>query len=379
MRRAVVGLVAAGFVASTAGQAMAADPDRFTIGAILAMSGSGDWYGKVMSQGIRLAVDEINEEGGIDGIPLEVVFEDHKSGVAREGVAAINRLINLHDVQAVFSSFSPPTIAIAPIADEQGILVVNGGGVSTAMVGISDQLFHNRSLASDLGRAAVTYAHGEGLSRMAQIAWRTDAGESIISAVEPYWSELGGEVVATEWMDQGAANIDTQIAKMRSANPDFLALWLFSPDPGMAMRRAREFGIDVPAIGVEYTADVQEIGGQHMEGYLYTSDYFTPTDAWSQRFATAYEERYGESPEFYAANYYEGVYLIAEAIRRARAEGGDYYDGANLARIVREQPTFPSVYGGEMTFQENGVAQKRVALFEIEDGRSVFRQYLDSE
>lgn len=214
---------------------------------------------------------------------------------------------------------------------------------------------------------------------MAQIAWRTDAGESIISAVEPYWSELGGEVVATEWMDQGAANIDTQIAKMRSANPDFLALWLFSPDPGMAMRRAREFGIDVPAIGVEYTADVQEIGGQHMEGYLYTSDYFTPTDAWSERFATAYEERYGESPEFYAANYYEGVYLIAEAIRRARAEGGDYYDGANLARIVREQPTFPSVYGGEMTFQENGVAQKRVALFEIEDGRSVFRQYLDSE
>ena len=379
MRRNLLGLAAASAVALTAFDGHAQDPEKYTIGAILAMSGSGDWYGKVMSAGIQLAVDEINAEGGIDGIPLEVVIEDHKSGVAREGVNALNRLINMHDVQAVFSSFSPPTIAIAPIADEQGILVVNGGGVSTAMVGISENLFHNRSLASDLGRAAVAYANEQGWERMAQIAWRTDAGESIIAAVEPYWTELGGEVVATEWMDQGATNIDTQIAKMRAADPDFLALWLFSPDPGMAMRRAREFGIEVPVVGVEYTADVAEIGGQHMEGYLYTSDYFTPTDEWSERFQTAYTERYGEEPEFYAANYYEGVYLIAEAIRRAKAEGGDYYDGANLARIIREQPTFPSVYGGEMTFQENGVAQKRVALFQIKDGESEFQQYLDAE
>ncbi|MDF2096622.1 ABC transporter substrate-binding protein [Aquibaculum arenosum] len=379
MRRELLGLAAASLVAFAAADSRAEDPEKFTIGAILAMSGSGDWYGKVMSAGIELAVEEINAEGGIDGIPLEAVFEDHKSGIAREGVNAINRLINMHDVQAVFSSFSPPTIAIAPIADEQGILVVNGGGVSTAMVGISDNLFHNRSLASDLGRAAVAFADEEGWSRMAQIAWRTDAGESIISEVEPYWEELGGEVVATEWMDQGATNIDTQIAKMRTANPDFLALWLFSPDPGMAMRRAREFGIDVPVVGVEYTADVAEIGGDHMEGYYYTSDYFTPTDDWSQRFQEAYRERYGEDPEFYAANYYEGVYLIAEAIRRARAEGGDYYDGANLARIIREQPTYPSVYGGEMTFQDNGVAQKRVALFQIQDGESEFQRYLDLE
>lgn len=380
MKRTLIGLLAAGFLATAAGQATAQDPETYTIGAILAMSGSGDWYGKVMSQGIRLAVDEINEDGGIDGIPLEAVFEDHKSGVAREGVAAINRLINIHDVQAVFSSFSPPTIAIAPIVDEHGILVLNGGGVSTAMIGISDNLFHNRSLATDLGRAALTYANEQGYERMAQLAWRTDAGESIVAAAEPFWKEKGGEVVATEYMDQGSSNIDTQIAKIRASNPDFVGLWLFSPDPGTAVRRAREFGLEMPMIGVEYTSDVQEIGGRHMEGYLYTSDYFTPTDEFSQAFQEAYTERYGEAPEFYAANYYEGVYVIAEAIRRAKAEGGDdYYDGANLARIIREQPTYPSVYGGEMTYQENGVAQKSVALFEIKNGESEFQRYITAE
>lgn len=381
MKRNCLALLAAGAIAIAGGaQAQEApkDPEVFKIGAILAMSGKADWYGKVMSQGIQQAVDEINAEGGIDGIKLEAVIEDHKSGVAKEGVSAMSRLINLHGVEAVLTSFSPPTLAIAPIADEKGILLLNGGGVSTALVGASKYLFHNRSLASDLGRAAAKRANELGLERMAQLAWKTDAGESVIAAVEPYWKTLDGKIVATEFMEVGAPNIDTQIAKIRASKPGWVGLWLFSPDPGLAMKKIREFGMDVPVIGIEYTEDIQKIGGKHMEGYEYTSDYFTPSEQypWSQKFAEAYEERAGAAPEFYAANYYEAVYVVAEAIRRARAKGGDYWDGAKLAGEIREDPTFDSVYGGEMTFQDNGVAQKRVALFRVEDGESVFVDYI---
>lgn len=380
MKRAFLGWLAAGLVAAGGAQAQEApkDPEVFKIGAILAMSGKADWYGKVMSQGIQQAVDEINAEGGIDGIPIEAVIEDHKSGVAKEGVSAMNRLLNLHGVEAVLTSFSPPTLAIAPIADEQGILLLNGGGVSTALVGASKYLFHNRSLASDLGKAAAKHANEQGLERVAQLAWKTDAGESVIAAVEPYYTDLGGEIVATEFMEVGAPNIDTQIAKMRASNPDWVGLWLFSPDPGLAMKKVREFGMDVPVIGIEYTDDIQKVGGKHMEGYEYTSDYFTPSAEfpWSQQFAEGYRERYGADPEFYAANYYEAIYTIAEAIRRARAEGGDYWDGAKLAEEIREEPTFDSVYGGEMTFQDNGVAKKRVALFEVKDGENQFIKYV---
>ncbi len=381
MKSTLLGWIAAGAMAVAASaQAQEApnDPEVFKIGAILAMSGKADWYGKVMSAGIQQAVEEINAEGGIDGIELEAVIEDHKSGVAKEGVSAMNRLRNLHDVQAVLTSFSPPTLAISPIADEHGILLLNGGGVSTALVGASKYLFHNRSLASDLGRAAAKRANELGLERMAQLAWKSDAGDSVIESVVPYWKDLGGEVVATESMEVGAPNIDTQVAKIRASNPDWVGLWLFSPDPGLAMKRIRELGMEVPVIGIEYTEDVQKIGGKHMEGYQYTSDYFTPSDQypWSQQFAEDYEERTGQPPEFYAANYYEGVYVIAEAIRRARAEGGDYWDGAKLAEEIREEPVFDSVYGGEMTFQENGVAEKRVALFRVEDGTNHFVEYI---
>jgi branched-chain amino acid transport system substrate-binding protein len=147
------------------------------------------------------------------------------------------------------------------------------------------------------------------------------------------------------------------------------------------MKKIREFGMDVPVIGIEYTEDVQKIGGKHMEGYEYTSDYFTPSEEypWSKEFAENYKERYGADPEFYAANYYEAVYVIAEAIRRARAKGGDYWDGARLAEEIRANPKFDSVYGGEMTFQDNGVARKRVALFEVKDGKNHFVRYISTE
>jgi branched-chain amino acid transport system substrate-binding protein len=102
----MTGAVALGFAQPAAAQD---EPESYKVGAILAMSGKASWYGKVMSQAIQQAVEEINAEGGIDGVPLEAVIEDHKSGVAKEGVAAINRLINLHDIQAVLTSFSPPT------------------------------------------------------------------------------------------------------------------------------------------------------------------------------------------------------------------------------------------------------------------------------
>ncbi len=378
-------LAAAASVALVAGLSAPAaaqdEPDSYKIGAILAMSGKANWYGKVMSQAIEQAVDEINAAGGIDGVPLEAVIEDHKSGVAKEGVAAMNRLMNLHGVEAVLTSFSPPTLAIAPIADEQGIFLINGGGVSSALVGASDYLFHNRSLASDLGRAAATRAKQLGAEKMAQLAWRSDAGESVIAAVEPYWTDdLGGEIVATEFMAVGAPNIDTQMAKIRNSGADVLGLWLFSPDPGLAIKRAREFGMDVPIVGIEYNDEIAKLAGEHAPGFEYTSDYFTPqSEGWSKEFADAYEARYGEPPEFYAANYYEGTYVIAELMKRAKAAGVPI-EGDRLAGLLREDPVFPSVYGGEMTFQDNGVAKKRVALFEVdEEGVGRFKEYIEIE
>ena len=103
------------------------DPDIIHIGALFAMTGKTSYYGTVMSQGMKQAIDEINAKGGVDGIKLEADIEDHQGGVAKAGVDGFTRVRNLYNVQAVMTSFTPPTLAIAPIADEQKIFLINGG------------------------------------------------------------------------------------------------------------------------------------------------------------------------------------------------------------------------------------------------------------
>ncbi|MFA5665027.1 ABC transporter substrate-binding protein [Castellaniella sp.] len=391
MKKLVHGTLALGtaaFLACAAITVQAADAaatnaadDTFTIGALFAMTGKADWYGKVMGQGARLAVDEINAKGGVAGTRLALAIEDHKGGVAKDAVSGMNRLINMHDVKAVLTSFTPSTLAIAPIADQKNIILFNGGGVGQSMIGAARDIFHNRSLSSDLGVSAVAWAIDNGHDRVAQLVWKTDAGDDVVKVVNPYVEKHGGELAAIETMDPGAASIDTQVAKIRASKPDVIGLWMFSPDPGTAMKRIREFGMDTPVIGIEYTPDVQNIGGKYMEGYHFMADYFQATDdnPWGQAFAKAYQAAYGEAPEFYAANYYDAVYLIADLLRQAKEAGEPVIDGDVLAGYLRANPAVDTVYGGKMVFQDNGVASKPVALFEVKDGKPIFQKYVTAQ
>ena len=114
MKTLAAALAALALLAADGRAAEPKDPPVFTIGAILAMTGQASFIGQEMSQGMKQAVDEINAKGGVDGIKLEAAIEDHKGGGGQDGVAAMNRLVSIHHVQAMLTLFSAPTIAITP-------------------------------------------------------------------------------------------------------------------------------------------------------------------------------------------------------------------------------------------------------------------------
>ncbi|MCR4522212.1 ABC transporter substrate-binding protein [Bosea sp. 47.2.35] len=369
-------------VVGLAGAAPAQEPDVYRIGAILSMSGATPHYGTVMSRGALVAVDEINAAGGIDGRKLELVIEDHKSGSTQAAVAGMNRLINVVKTPAVLSSFSGPTVAIAPISKEKQVFVLNGGGVSLKMIGVSPYMFHNRSLATDLAAAAVRRAKDRGFKRIAQIAGRSEFGDSVIAASQEVAKKLGMEVVATEQFAADATNIDTQVAKLRAAKPDVVLNWPTTPQAGLVVKRVREIGMEQPIISMEWTNEDTKLAGvASSNGVEVATDYFAPAadNPMGQRFYDEYKKRYGEEPDFYAANYYEAVQVIATLIRRTKAKGGDFWTGARLTEALWEDPAFDSVYGGKMTFQKNGVALKRVAILKVDEGALKLERFLPAQ
>lgn len=360
------------FALALAGQAAPASAEEppYKIGAILSMSGAAPHYGTVMSRGALTAIDEINADGGVNGRKLVLVIEDHKSGDTQAAVAGMNRLITVEGTEMVLSSFSGPTVAIAPISKEKGILVLNGGGVSPRMVGVSPHMFHNRSLAADLGVAAVHRAKELGYNRIAQIAGKSEFGDAVIAASNEAAKQLGMEVVVVEQFATDATNIDTQVAKLRAAKPDVVLSWPTTPQSGLVVKRVRELGMTQPVLAMEWTAeDTKVAGNDKLENLEIVTDYFAVTDdnPMGKRFYDDYKAAYGEEPDFYAANYYEAVYVIAELLRRTEARGADATKGAELTASLLENPEFDSVYGGKMRFKENGVAMKRVAILKVLD------------
>jgi len=380
MRRTFLSVIALlSVLALVALPAGAADPKSYKIGTILAMTGAGAFYGKVMSQGAQLAMEELNAKGGVDGVKFELVVEDHKSGQPKEAVSAINKLANIDKVPFILTSYSSPTLAILPIANEHKVMLLNGGGVSPKLVNASPFLFHNRVLANYQALGVVERAKEQGLKKMAMLHWNDDAGNGVRDFIVPIWKKMGGTVVADEAHPVGATDFTTQIAKIKQAQPDFVAMWTWGKDLGIAIKQARDLGLNVPIKAIDYTPDAAKIAGPAIEGQEYVTDYFDPQgqDKWTRDFAAAYKKKYGEEPEIYAANYYEGVYILAELIRVAKKKGGDYWKGDRLRDALLEIRRFPSVYGGTVDFQEDGTSLKRVALFEVKDGKPAFKRFID--
>src|SRR3546814_11971462 len=222
-------------------------------------------------------------------------------------------------------------------------------------------MFHNRSLATDLATAAVHRAKDRGFKRIAQIAGKSEFGDSVIAASYEVAKKLGLEIVAAEQFATDATNIDTQVAKLRVARPDVVLNWPTTPQAGLVVKRVREMGMTQTVISMEWTSEDSNVAGiENSNGVEVATDYFSPTadNPMGQGFYEEYKKRHGEEPDFYAANYYEAVHVIAELIRRAKAKGGDSWNGARLTEALWEDPSFARVTGGKRRLHTKGQARR---------------------
>ncbi|MBI2202311.1 MAG: amino acid ABC transporter substrate-binding protein [Candidatus Rokubacteria bacterium] len=362
-------VVLAFLVVVPSGQAPAAG-GTLKVGMILAMTGPGAFYGQVMSRGAGLAVEQINKAGGVDGWKLELLVEDHKSGDADAAVTGGRKLLDVDKVPVILTSYSAPTLAIQPLAVEKKILLLNGGGVGSALVG-KPALYNTRMLSSQTAPFIVQWAVQKmNAKRIATLFWNDAAGQGVNAAVKATCARLGCQVVAEEPHDIGAKTYSAQLARIKARRPDVLALGNFGDDVGYAVNQARALGITGPIVGIEWTPNAQKIGGDAMQGYTIAVDRFDPAggDQNTKRFVEGYQARHGGVPEFYAANYYEHVqHVLRPLIQRIVKRGGTPTEpGALLAEMqaaLKEGVAFESVYGGNMQLHADGTVSKPMGVY----------------
>ncbi len=343
-------------------------------GMLLAITGQGSFFGKVMSSGAKLAAAQIKVA---DGITYDIHIADHKSGDVPAALSGTRQLLSQDDIRILQTSYGAPSEAIVPLIAQNKLLSFNGGGSSPGQVG-KDFLWQTRMIFGDdpcpggLAWIAKEYPDAKKLA----IVGTQENGVAGAKTIAPQvWQGLtGGTVVANEQHDVGATDFSSIVARLKSTSPDVILTFSFGDDVGYLVKQLREANVDVPIMGIEFTEQAAKVAGTAYNSYNFATDFYDPKNPnpWNKIFVKGYNDTYGEDPEYYGANYYEEVFFVWELVRRVLADGGDATDTATLQEALKANPTFKSLYGGdasatgEVTFNpDDHTISKPMGVFKV--------------
>jgi branched-chain amino acid transport system substrate-binding protein len=360
------------------------------IGAVLALTGPGSFYGTTMSRGIDLAVAQIDEVGGPH---FNVLYKDHKSGDAAAGQQAITEL-GEGGVPAKLASYVDDLGAMLPGTAEYEVFTLDGGG-GTSEFGKAQPFFWGTRAVTPNdplpGLFEYTKSANPEATTVGLVGW--DVGEpsngiikeDVLAKIAAAGYEHNG---LYELTPVGSQDYSQVLPKITANEPDILLAGLYGQDIGSFINQAQTAGIEAQIIGFEFTPDgINASKGTYEDGYTFAYDYFdsvNPTNPLGQHFVETFEAEYGEPPDFYAANFYEDTLGLWDLVRRVCAAGQEI-TGANLDAAMQENPTLISVYGGDesgpgtktMDLESHSVTQRTMGVFRYENGEVVPLAYFD--
>ncbi|RWR24764.1 branched-chain amino acid ABC transporter substrate-binding protein [Agrococcus lahaulensis] len=357
--RLITALLATGAVAVTAGcsgglaggaGASEGADGPITLGMLAPFSGSESAFGEYMQNGAQLAIDEINEAGGVLGQQLELVVEDDACD-ATASVAAANKLVTQGIVASVGGYCSGATLPTLPIFDEAGIPMVIPAANSNDLpdAGLPGVFLINGT-GTQQAQAAVQYAQQEGATTVAVIDDATSYSADLAGAFVEQANEAGVEVAFEATVTPGENDYASVATQLAQTAPDFVYWTGYYQEGALINRQAADAGYEGVFMVADGSIDASfaEITG---EGYTenvvgtftQTPDMLTGAEDW----IADYEELAGERPGPYSTQAYDAVRIVAQAMEDA---GSTEFEA--VVEALEGLDGFET-FAGPLTFTEN--------------------------
>ncbi len=315
MLRALASIMAACLVAGTA-----LAQETIKIGVITDMTGTAKMYAEPVTDGSKLAAKLINEHGGVLGKQLELLIEDdqNKPDVA---AAKARKLVDEGVVFILSNSSSTTTQQVQTVSLETKTPQLTAtNGVDTMTTSIDNPYFWQTGvLASIQLDTLMAYSKTRNFKRVA--IWRDDMvlSQQIADSFRKGLENRGVQVVAEEVIPQGATTAVPQLQKIRAENPEAIFnAAILGAEMVVFFRSYHELGLKIPVLG-SYNLSIPtylRTAKDLMEGVVFV-DAYDPDKPQVKDFATVFRKEYNRDPYSMNAYGYDGINLIADAIRRA--------------------------------------------------------------
>ncbi|HHT85899.1 MAG TPA: ABC transporter substrate-binding protein [Firmicutes bacterium] len=335
------------------------------IGMVGPLTGDYATYGQSVRNGVQTAIDEINAEGGVNGFTLQLIAEDSK-GESTEAANAVQKLIDQDKVTAIVGAvLSGETATVAPIAQDSGVLMVTPSSTAPGLTDTGDYIFRNVITDDVQARQLAEYVVSElGLKKFAVLYANNDYGVALKDNFTAKVEELGASVVGVESYLDGDEDFRAQLTKIGN-EVDALYIAGYYTEAAKIAQQARRQGIEARLLGADgfYSGKLVELGGDAVEGALFTAGFYSGDSSENvQAFVSTYKQKYSEEPDMFAANAYDTMKIVAQALEKA----GN--DRAALKAEMANVKDFPGVTG-TTSFDDRGEAVKEVIILKVENGK----------
>lgn len=376
MALAVTCLTACGGGDNSSKEEGSSGKEAFYIGAIGPTTGAAAIYGTSCIQGAQIAVDEINEAGGINGTPIEFKSEDDQHD-AEKSVNAYNSLKDWGMQILMGTVTTAPCIAVTSETANDNMFQITPSASSTDVI-VNDNVFQVCFTDPNQGVASAQYIAENKLAKKVAIIY--DSSDVYSSGIEEKFVEEAEkqklEIVAEEaFTADSKTDFQTQLKKAQDGGAELVFLPFYYQEASIVLKQADDMGFDPIFFGVDGMdgiLSVENFDTSLAEGVMLLTPFSADAeDDATKSFVTEYKEKYGDTPTQFSADGYDAIYAIKAAIEKsgvtADMDVAEICEGLKAA-MPEIEVTGLTGAGKPLTWEATGEVSKAPAAVKIENG-----------
>jgi len=335
------------------------EPIRAKIGVISIITGQGAAYGEAITNGIKLALDEVNAKGEVF---VDLKVED-SSGKQEQALAAAQKLINSEKVVAIIGpTLSNEMKVAAPEANASGVPIMGTSTTAKGITQIGKYVFRNalpesQAIPASVGKAVKKY----NIKKVALLYGNDDVfTKSGFDTMKEVSEKLKLEIVTIQEFQKGQADYKAQLTKIASLKPDAVFCSALYNEGGVILAQARKMGLKVPFVGGNgfNSPQVIEIAKDAADGLIVATPWYAErNDPKVKAFVAKYEKTYGKKPDQFAAQAYDAFYIMTDALKAAGKPDRD-----RLRDSMAATKNFQGVLGNFSFDAERDVVMEPIVL-----------------
>src|ERR1700742_4499366 len=307
-------LLRAGIVA-IALSVTSAHADTIRFGAILPLTGPGAMIGTQQMRGIQFAVEKANAAGGVHGNKVEILFEDNQAK-PDQSILSFNKLADLQKMPMIFTAYSGPSLAMAPLATRKKVLLINAGAQADKLATASPYLVNTLPTIGDEVKVLSRFLTQQG-KKQGSILFENDAaGIAGRDDFVKYFPEAGGTILAQEPSAFGHTDYRPALLKLADSKPQVMLVSITAGLLQMA-QQYKQLGLNFAVAGTTFFADPDTIADPSSEGFIHTQVRIDAPPALDAEFMA----KYGVHMEFFVKQYYNAMQIVLTVTDHLLAEG----------------------------------------------------------